>query len=137
MWWIALSCVKARTKDKPPINQLEYSSQISDKEVSDVSQEKPFTFDTLWKYFDAKFSDIAECMVTNDYINRFLEKIDEHEKRVTELESRVTVLGAHLEQMKRQNYDLEQYQRRLSLRVNGIPIEPGRRETAEESLDKV
>ena len=110
---------------------------MSDKEVSDVSQEKPFTFDTLRKYFDAKFSEIAECMATKAYINRFLEKIDEHEKRVTELESRVAVMGAHLEQLKRQNDDLEQYQRRLSLRINGIPIEPGRRETAEESLDKV
>ena len=42
-----------------------------------------------------------------------------------------------LEQLKRQNYDLEQCQRRLCLRINGIPSEPGRRETAEESLHKV
>ena len=46
-------------------------------------------------------------------------------------------MGAHLEQLKYQNDDLEQYQRRLSLRINGILIEPSRRETAEESLDKV
>ena len=50
---------------------------------------------------NAKFSEIAKCMATKDYIDRFLEKINEHEKRVTELESRVAVMGAHLEQLKK------------------------------------
>ena len=42
----------------------------------------------------------------------------------------------HFGQLKGQNDDLEQYQRRLSLRISEIPIEPGRRETVEESVDK-
>ena len=47
-------------------------------------------------------------------------------------------MNAHIDQLQCNSDDLEQYQRRLCLRINGIPApESGKRETAEESLEKV
>ena len=67
---------------------------MSDKEVSHASQEEPLTLDTIRKYFDARFSEVAESMVAKDCIDRFFAKINEQENRITEHESRVTVIGA-------------------------------------------
>ena len=99
----------------------------------DILEKEPLTFDISGKYFDVKFKQVA----TKDCIDRFFATIDEQEKRITELESKVAVISAHLEQLKRHNEDLEQYQQRLCLRINRIPIESGRRKTAEESMEKV
>ena len=47
-------------------------------------------------------------------------------------------MDAHIEKLKRNNDDLEQYHRRLCLRINGIPApEAGERETGDQSLEKV
>ena len=84
-----MSYAKTRSKGKLRITQEEYSSQMTHKGVSDVSQEEPLTFDTTQKYFNVKFSEFAGCMVTKDYIDRFSVKIDKQENRNTELESKV------------------------------------------------
>ena len=75
-----MSYVKTQSKGKPPTNPEEYSSQMSDTEGSDVSQEEPSTFDIIRKYFDVKFSEIAECTVTKDCIDSFFAKLEEQER---------------------------------------------------------
>ena len=47
-------------------------------------------------------------MATKACIEKLSEKIDHQEKRINELESKVAVMDAHIDQLLRSNDDLEQ-----------------------------
>ena len=77
---------------------------------------------------------------TNEKIDELLLSINEKDKKIDALEVRVEILESQLaiqqtvnDRLERKIDDLEQYQRRTSLRVNGITVK-GKNETAEDCL---
>ena len=64
-------------------------------------------------------------------------KIETLEKKVESLESKVVFLENTNNLLERKIDDGEQYQRCLSLRINGIPSKTGEKETGEVCLEKV
>ena len=57
---------------------------------------------------------------------------------IDKLESKVSLMDSLIDQLKSNVDEQEQYQRRLSLRINGIPVPAvGQSESAEDRLDKV
>ena len=90
------------------------------------------------KNFDEKLAKFREELM-NDIRKEIREEFKQH---ITQLESTVTLLRTHVDVLKKackQNAadveELEQYGRRLCLRVDGIPTE--RNELAEKVLDKM
>ena len=115
------------------------------------------TNDEILSYMDKKFEDIKvyingpHLTEIKDIINKEVMKIlDIQNERVTKCESTIAVLQEHVKNLKLQNEilsskcdkaaadceDVEQYGRRLCLRINGIPPKEGA-EKSEEVLDKV
>ena len=94
---------------------------------------------------DEKFNSLKTDILTKlkDQIkNELAEVFKEEFRKREELESAVSVLQEHvryyknqLNEIKHENEELEQYGRRLCVRIEGIP--PVENETSDEVLDKV
>ena len=94
---------------------------------------------------DEKFNSLKTDILTElkDQIkNELAEVFKEEFRKREELESTVSVLQEHvryyknqLNEIKHENEELEQYGRRLCVRIEGIP--PVENETSDEVLDKV
>ena len=96
------------------------------------------TVDDMQKYFDSKFNQLYENMATKSCVDKLLNIIDGQQKRMDELESKVSIMNSLITQLKNNCDDQEQYQHRLCLRINGIPAPPIRQnESGEECLKKI
>ena len=124
-----------------PKTQDEGNTSTSTNSSSDNEEHResaPLTLDIIKDYFDSKFSELADNMATKNCIEKLLGKIANQEKKIVELESKIAVMDAHIDKLKRNNDDLKQYHRRLCLRINGMPAPAeGERETGDQSLEKV
>ena len=97
--------------------------------------------DEIYQYLDKKFEELKLDLKSQfkneimDEIKRFIDKKDE---KVVVLESQVALLQQHVSALKQQDDkmdELEQYSRRLRLRLEGIPTNDCK--TSEEALNYV
>ena len=128
------NCPEPKTQDEGNTS----TSRTSSSDDEEHRESAPLTLDIIKDYFDSKFSELADDMATKNCIEKLLERIAKQETKIVELESKIAVMDAHIDKLKRNNDDLEQYHRRLCLRINGIPApDEGERETGDQSLEKV
>ena len=121
-------CMRSQANCPEPKTQDEGNTSTSPNSSSDNKEHR----------LDSKFSELTDNMATKNCIEKLLEKIAKEEIKIVELESKIAVMDAHMDKLKRNNEDLEQYHRRLCLRINGIPApEEGERETRDQSLENV
>ena len=89
-------------------------------------------------YFDEKFAELMKEMATKECIDNLHATIKKQNDKIDELESRIVIMKRHIALLQNNVDDTEQYNRRLCLRINGIPpVADGERETAEMCLEKV
>ena len=89
-------------------------------------------------YFDEKFAEIMKGMATKECIDNLHATIKKQNDKIDELESRIAIMERHITLLQTNVDDNEQYNRRLCLRINGIPpVADGESETAEMCLEKV
>ena len=94
--------------------------------------------EALTGYLDAKFDAIASNMATKDCLKSLSATITRQDEKIYILESKVAMLEKHVEALSRKASNLEQYNRRLCLRINGIPLPRinNESESADECLNK-
>ena len=127
------NCPEPKTQDEGNTS----TSRTSSSDDEEHRESAPLTLDIIKDYFDSKFSELADNMATKNCIEKLLERIAKQETKIVELESKIAVMDAHIDKLKRNNDDLEQYHRRLCLRINGIPApDEGEMETGDQSLEK-
>ena len=95
--------------------------------------------EALKSYLDAKFDAIASNMATKDCLKSLSATIARQDEKISILESKVAILEKHVEALSRKANNQEQYNRRLCLRINGIPLPRinNESESADECLNKV
>ena len=85
-----------------------------------------------------KLEKLHESMATKDCIKQWSEKIIEQRQRIEHLEEKVPVMEKYVGKLEQRLDDKEQYNRRLCLRIDGIPTaEEGKTESGEQCLGKV
>ena len=94
------------------------------------------------KYFDRKFNELQEGFPSKDFFEEIKNFMIEQTNKIEKLDSTVALLQEHVKELKLSNgrllskvNDIEQYERRLCLRIEDIPVVED--ETAEVVLDKV
>ena len=95
--------------------------------------------EALKNYLDAQFESITSNMATKDFIKSLSAIIAQQDERIAILESKVAILEKHVEALSKNANNQEQYNRRLCLRINGIPLprKSNESESADECLQKV
>ena len=95
--------------------------------------------EALKNYLDAQFESITSNMATKDCIKSLSAIIAQQDERIAILESKVAILEKHVEALSKNANNQEQYNRRLCLRINGIPLprKSNESESADECLQKV
>jgi len=89
-------------------------------------------------YFDNKFVELMKEMATKKGIDNLHATTKKQNDKIHELESRITIVERQIVLLQNIVDDNEQYNRRMHLRINGIPpMADGERETAEMCLEKV
>ena len=90
------------------------------------------------RYFDSTFDKLFQEMATKASVDQLLKTIAVHHEQIHQLESKMAVMGSLITHLSLKCDDQEQYQRRLCLRINGIPAPPeGQQETADGCLEKL
>ena len=89
-------------------------------------------------YFDEKFEKLEEKLATKECIQQLHDVIKGQRERIEILESKVVVMENYIAKLQDRVDDQEQYQRRLCLRIDGIPpVGQGKDESNEQCLKKV
>ena len=93
-------------------------------------------------YFDRKFNELQEGFSSKVFFEEIKNFMIEQTNKIEKLDSTVALLQEHVKELKLSNgrllskvNDIEQYGRRLCLRIEDIPVVE--EETAEVVLDKV
>ena len=96
------------------------------------------TMESLHHMMIEQFEKLESKVATKDCINNLLKTIEEQNKKISILEDKIAVMDSHISQLRNANDNLEQYQRRLCLPIDGIDLPPqGQKETGEDCLQKV
>ena len=92
-------------------------------------------FDILFE----KLEKLEEKVATKECISSLMKIINEQKETIARMEDKIAVLESHIDHLVIANDEVEQYQRRLCLRINGIdlPSDGDDRETSDECLDNV
>ena len=94
--------------------------------------------ESLYKLMKEKLDDLDQKVATKSCIDKLLNIIEEQKQKMSEMEDKINILESHITQLKKSSDNVEQYQRRLCLRINGIDLQQeGQIETGEECLQKV
>ena len=94
--------------------------------------------DILHQMLAEKLDKLHESMATKDNIKQLSEKITKQNERIDSLEAKVEFLENHIRRLEESVDDQEQYNRRLCLRIAGVPITgEGKNESGEQCLAKV
>ena len=89
-------------------------------------------------YFDEKFEKMEEKLATKACIQQLHDAIKGQSERIEILESKVVIMQKYIARLENSVDDQEQYQRRLCLRIDGIPpVAQGKEESGEQCLKKV
>lgn len=110
-----------------------------EQEIS-VEESESDNSDTPWQQnleelLDRKLSEHMKDLATKDCIKDLRNTISEQNSRIAVLEAKVIIMEKLVERLEQSNDDVEQYQRRLCLRISGIDMEP--KEIGENCLEKV
>ena len=94
--------------------------------------------EALKSYLDAQFESVTSNMATKECMKSLSAIIAQQGERIAILESKVVSLEKHVEALSRNAKNQEQYNRRLCLRINGIPLprKGSESESADECLKK-
>eukprot|EP00795_Rhopilema_esculentum_P010179 gene10179-18849_t len=85
-----------------------------------------------------QFEKLENEIATKDCISNLMKIIEDQNKKINMMENKVAVLKRDISQLQIVKDNLEQYQRRLCLRISGIDLPPhGMKESADDCLDKV
>ena len=120
-------------EDKQEEMESAESAEESESENSDHSDTK--LQQSLEDLLDRKLSEHMKDLATKDCIKDLRNTISEQNSRIAVLEAKVIIMEKLVERLEQSNDDVEQYQRRLCLRISGIDMEP--KETSESCLEKV
>ncbi len=94
--------------------------------------------DAYQAYFDEKFAELKKEMATKEFIDNLHATIKKQNDKIEMLESKIVIMERHIAQLQNNLDDNEQYNRRMCLRINGIPpVAEGEGETSEMCLEKV
>ncbi len=108
------------------------------KQADEMSQSKMLTDNEMQSYFDSKFDKLFQDMATKSCVDKVLQVIETQKKQIEELQSKISVMDSLITQLRNNVDDQEQYQRRLCLRISGIPTpKAGESESREDCLEKV
>ena len=93
---------------------------------------------TLESLFE-KLEKLEEKIATTECISALMETINKQKEVIAKMQDKISVLESHINHLAKSNDEVEQYQRRLCLRINGIdlPSDDDVKETSEECLAKV
>ena len=121
---------------------LLFIHDIHRDEVLNVMGPKKYTLDELSLHLDEKFSDFKTELLTQlkkEIYDLMVDQFRERDEKIEKLESEVAMLQKHVTNLKssyeNKTEDLEQYGRRLCLRIEGIPAKEN--ETSNNVLDIV
>ena len=89
------------------------------------------------EYFEVKFAEIKKSMATKDCIQSLHETIKNQNERIEVLESKMAIMERYIKQLEDGVDDQEQYNRRLCLRIDGIPVSENETESGDQCLKKV
>ena len=96
------------------------------------------TIESLYDLMTEHFTKLEEKVATKDCINGLMEIISDQKQKISMMEGKIAVMESHISQLHVANDGMEQYQRRLCLRICGIELPSlGQKETAQDCLDKV
>ena len=76
--------------------------------------------------------EMRDKMATNEQVQKFIDLIAAKDAKILELERRITSLEESKDLVERKLDDLESYGRRQNLRIVGIPVPGGAKETADD-----
>ena len=86
-----------------------------------------------------KLEKLEEKVATKECISSLMTIINEQKEILVRMEDKIAILESHIDHLVLANDEMEQYQSRLCLHVNGInlPSDVDEKETSDECLDKV
>ena len=94
--------------------------------------------ESLYDLMIEHFTELEDKVATKDCINGLLEVVNEQKQKISLMEDKIAVMESHISQLHVANDGIEQYQRRLCLRISGIELPSlGQNETAQDCLDKI
>ena len=89
-------------------------------------------------YFDEKFEKLEEKLASKACIQQLHETIKGQSEKIEILETKVAIMENVIARLEKHVDNQEQYQRRLCLRIDGIPpVAQGKEESGEQCLKKV
>ena len=92
---------------------------------------------TLENLFE-KLEKLEEKIATKECISTLMEAISNQKEVIAKMEDKIAILESRVDHLAKSNDEVEQYQRRLCLRINGIDLPSnGDKETSEDCLAKV
>ena len=96
------------------------------------------TMESLYDLMTEHFTKLEEKVATKDCINGLMEILNDQKQKISMMEDKIAVMESHISQLHVANDGIEQYQRRLCLRICGIELPTlGQNETAQDCFDKV
>ena len=98
----------------------------------------PVTEEWFENILDKKLSELKKDVATKACIESLQATILAQERRIAMLEANAIIMQKYMDRLERGRDEIEQYQRRLCLRINGIELERGgTNESGEKCLEKV
>ena len=93
------------------------------------------TMSCFERLLDKKLSELKADLATKDCIKELKDIITVQKNRIDELESKIVIMEKLIENLREDNDDTQQYQRRLCLRIGGVELTKGSNgESGEECL---
>ena len=84
------------------------------------------------------FEKLEEKLATAECISTLIGTINNHKEVMAKMEDKIAILEFHIDHQVKSKDEVEKYQRRLCLRINGIDLpSEGDKETSEDYLVKV
>lgn len=122
-------------KDTVAVGQEE-TSALTEKHEEETSA--ALTEEWFENILDKKLAELKKDLATKACIESLQAKIVAQDMKIAMLEANAIIMQKYMDRLERGRDEIEQYQRRLCLRINGIELERGgANESGDKCLEKV
>ena len=91
----------------------------------------------LESILDKKLAELKKELATKDCIEKLQATIAQQERRIAMLEANAIIMKKYTERLELGRDDIEQYQRRLCVRITGVEVPADGNESSDDCLSKV
>ena len=129
---------RTRRARKDAVGHEETHAALAEQDEEEEGPSPPLTEKWFENILDKKLSDLKKDLATKACIESLKATIEAQDKKIAKLEANAIIMQKYMDQLEKGQDEIEQYQRRLSLRINGIELKcAGASEPGEKCLEKV